>query len=168
MKTVDKQECIIHYSIDPYFFENHSELERSYTTYSNWRRGEGNTYILNHGISFSVVDKNTRDQCIRFENRLKLQCIVDDISVDSLAILKAKEELHLSANEFLKMNSFSFFDRLKFPAVEFAAERALREEEAFIIMTKDAVALEDKSEHQLNLEKTIDRNHLAINIDKKE
>ncbi|OJW12516.1 hypothetical protein [Mucilaginibacter sp. 44-25] len=168
MKIVDRQECIVHYSIDPYFFENHSELKRSYTTHSNWRKGEGNTYILNHGISYSAVDKNTRDQFIRFENRLKLQCIIEDIAVDSATILKVKEELHLSASEFLRTNSLSFFDILKFPDLEFTADRALREKEAFITMTKDAVALENKSKDQLDLEKMIDRNHLIINIAKKE
>jgi len=49
-----KTATIVHYTIDPAFFEKHDEIERSYTTQSNWLRAEHETYILMYGVSYRV------------------------------------------------------------------------------------------------------------------
>lgn len=165
MKIIEKQITILQYSIDPYFFEKHNEVERNYTTQSNWRRAKDDTHILVYGISFSSFDKATADQFIKYECRLMLHCIIDDISKDNFDILKIKEDMHNSTTQFIEQNSMDFFDRLKFPVIDFSEARALREKEAFLQMAKDKVPFEQKSEDQKDLEKMLDRNLLIVKVE---
>ena len=164
MKIIEQQETLLHYSIDPYYFETHSEVHPTYTTQSNWRRAESDTYILKYGISYLASDKVTGDTFVKYESRLMLRCVIDDISIDAAGISKMKEVMHISAGEFIKQNSLSFFSRLKFPVVDFSETRILREKEAFLIMTKDTVPFEQKSESQKDLENMLDRNSLTVNV----
>jgi hypothetical protein len=167
MKIIQKQDTLLHYSIDPYYFETHNEVDRSYTTQSNWRRAENDTFILAYGISYSAFDKATGDHFVKYERRLMLHCLIDDIAIDNFDILKIKEEMHISAGQFIEQNSMSFFSRLKFPAIDFSEARAIREKEAFLEMTKGKVPFEQKSETQKDFEETFDRNLLTVKVEVK-
>jgi len=97
------------------------------------------------------LNKPTSDQFINYERRLRLPCIIDDISIDNYAVLKIKEEMHISTSQFIAQNSISFFERLKFPIIDFSEARALREKEAFLEMTKGQVPFEQKSKSHSTL-----------------
>jgi hypothetical protein len=165
MEILKKQDTILHYSIDPYYFEKHNELDPNYTTQSNWRRAEGDTYILAYCISYKAWNRETGDHFIKFERRLILHCVINDISLDSYDILNMKKELHISSGQFIEQNSMSFFDRLKFPVIDFSEARVLREKEAFIEMTKGQVPFEHKTQAQKEFEKMFERNLLTINVE---
>ncbi|MBE9585198.1 hypothetical protein IM792_12125 [Mucilaginibacter sp. JRF] len=164
MKILSKQDAVIFFSIDPYYFEKHEEMDRRYNTQSWWRRAEKDTYILIHGISYKVWDRASGDQFIKYERRLKLHCIIEDISEDKVDILKIKEEMHIASSEFMEQNSFSFFERLRFPVIDFS-ERLEREKESFLVMTEQQEPYESKSETQKEVERLSERSKFSVGID---
>jgi hypothetical protein len=158
VKIISKQDTIIHYSIDPYYFNTHSEIKSNYSSRNCWQHVEGGTHLLTCGISFLALDYDSRNEFINYQSEFSLHCLVEDIEKDISDIIKMKEDAHILAVEFIKSNSMAFFDTLKFPKDIFTEERVKSEKRSFYVMIDGKLPVDQQDETSREIEDFLKKN----------
>jgi hypothetical protein len=145
MKIIQRQDTILHYSIDPDYFERHNEVERNYSGHLHWKHANDCTYLLNCGLSYLALNKASGEHFIKYESRLMLHCVIDDFETDVFEIIRIREETRISMIRFIEQNSMSFFNRLSFPDNFPLDDRIVSEKRAFYIMTEGKVPADQRT-----------------------
>jgi hypothetical protein len=158
MKIISKQDTIIHYSIDPYYFNTHSEVKSNYSSRNQWQHVEGGTHLLTCGLSFLALDYDSRDEFINYQSEFRLHCLVEDIEKDIYDIIRMKEGAHVLAVEFIEKNSMAFFDQLKFPKDIFSGERVKSEKRSFYVMIDGKVPVDQQDDTSREIEDFLKKN----------
>ena len=127
MKIYENNDTLMHYEINPTYFEKHHDISKLYFTESYWSNGEAGTSVLTYNISYTVKHPDGVDYFIRYERKLKLRCLIENIYQDTHDIIKIKEAMNSSIDSFLQQNALSFYDMLGFKPLTFSEPDRLSE-----------------------------------------
>ncbi|NVM63168.1 hypothetical protein FHW88_001444 [Mucilaginibacter sp. SG538B] len=127
MKIYQNDDSLVHCAIDFKHFKKEHQISRQYFTESFWSDGEAGTSILNYNIFFSLKNQNTNDYFIRYERRLVLRCLIEDINKDTYDIIKIKEAMNNSIAIFLEQTPLSSYGEFDFTPMPFSEMERLRE-----------------------------------------
>jgi hypothetical protein len=127
MKIYQNDDNLVHCAIDYKHFKKGHQMSRQYFTESFWSDGEAGTSILNYNIFYSLKNENTNDYFIRYERRLILSCLIEDIDKDIYDIIKIKEAMNNSIAVFLEQIPLSSYGEFDFTPMPFNGMERFRE-----------------------------------------
>lgn len=98
---------------------NHSKIIPQYLTESFWSMVEEKIFQLTYTIFFSAQVQNSTDFLLKVENKLVLQCFIENVDIDAIAIIEMKKTMNNSLGLLLESYNFSYFPALNFRPLPF-------------------------------------------------
>jgi len=130
MKIYQNDSHILHSSINFNYFNKDQQTSQQYFTESYWNNGDEGTSVLTYSIFYSLKDQNTNAYLIRYEKRLVLKCLIENLDDDIYDIIKIKETMNNSIGSFLKQISLPSNIEINFIPLSFSEKEVLREKQS--------------------------------------
>lgn len=123
MIVLEQNDAIIHYTVNPNYFDKYKDLSGSSTSASShWRTAEENTAIYTHKLTLSASDSQSGEIFIEFKSRCVLRAKMEDDEKDALQMEAIIKGLYQSMLTFIENNSLNHYAKLKIPEYRLTPE----------------------------------------------
>ncbi len=132
MKILKKYNTAFNYSIDPFYFENHSEITTTQHASSYWRVGREASYIMQYEVIFTAKNPSGDEHFLKYHKKYELQCLIENVEADAQEIIRFKELILLSTQLFLMENTEHHYPLLDFRIIS-VSDKKLKEQHANVL-----------------------------------
>jgi len=163
MIIIEKSSCIMHYSVNPTYFDKFSTVYCDFSAGNYWRTSESNSYTFKYDFHFHAKDEQSGESFIEYKSRMACMVYIENEKEDAPKMLAVVKEFYESMNLFIKNNSLSHFSKLDLPRYVPTKMELIKMEEG-IARVKEKMPHHEKTELQKQQEKNLENLKIEVKI----